>query len=196
MKILLSLILLLTLGLAHAEGPKIATVNVKELFSKYHRKLAVEKRMRTDLEELQQNPRVTIVRDLNTKLSELAEVVKDESNPVDERKLAAEEFNSTTIEYQSLAQEMEQFLSVEQRKITEQMVDSIELLLDEVRAQITEIGKSEDFDLVLEVGGLTSSQTSPIIYLRNSTDITQSVLKRLNHDAPKEATEEPSPEPE
>lgn len=196
MKILLSLVLLLAVGSAHAEGPKIATVNMEELFRKYHRKIAVEERMKTQLEAIKQNPRVTAVRDLNTKLTGLAEVVKDETNPEDDRKIAAEKFNSTSIEYQSLAKELEQFMTIEQRKVTEQMIDSLELLLEEVREQVNEIGKSENFDLVLEVGGLTSSQTSPIIYLRNGTDITKLVLEQLNHGAPEEAAEEPASEDE
>lgn len=140
--------------------------------------------MQAKINALKNNPRVLAVRDLNTKLSELAAIVRDDSQPEEDRKIAAEEFNATSVEYQSLAKEMELFMAEEQRKATKQMVEAIEALMEDVRERVSEIGKSEGYDLILEIGGLTSSQTSPIIFLRNGTDISELVLERLNAEFP------------
>lgn len=175
---------LLAIGSTLAEQPKIATVDIESLFSRYHRKTVVENEMQAKINALKNNPRVLAVRDLNTKLSELAAIVRDDSQPEEDRKIAAEEFNATSVEYQSLAKEMELFMAEEQRKATKQMVEAIEALMEDVRERVSEIGKSEGYDLILEIGGLTSSQTSPIIFLRNGTDISELVLERLNAEFP------------
>ena len=191
-------LLILTLSLCglsgvFAEKPRIAVVDISTVFSKYYRKIEAEKAMQDRLAEIKVNPRAVAVQELDAKLSELAEMVRDEKNTKEERETAMEEFNSTTIEYRSLAKELENFMSIEQQKVTVSLVDNIEKITTEVRDQVQVIGKEMGYDLVLEVGGVTSTQISPIIYIRDGIDISDEVVTRLNADAPA-AEEAPQPE--
>lgn len=188
-------ILLLFLGtLAATAKPKIAYVNMDVILTNYYRKAMVEKDVQDRIEALKSSPRVLAVQEMDAKLKELADTVRDKTQKEATRETAAEEFNSISIEYPALMEEMEQFLTEEKRKATTELVETIEDIQAEVRAEISAIGKSEGYDLILERGGKTSSQVSPIIYLRDGTDLTEMVLSRLNANAPAEEKEEESGE--
>lgn len=175
----LLLLALLFAPIASAK-PKIAVVDIDTIFTGFSRKLTVEKEVANKIEALKQSPRVLAVQEMDTKLKELAATVRDKTKDPETRELAAEEFNSLAIEHQSLLQEMEKFLQEEKLKATRQLVDTVEKLIGEIRAEISRVGKEQNFDMVLEVGGRSSSQVSPIIYLREKTDLTSLVLERLN----------------
>lgn len=185
--------LLFTLGLLPlAAQPQIAVVDMDAVFRQYHRKLSVEKKVQAQIDALRTSSRVLAVQEADAKLKELASTVRDKQMPAETRELAAQEFDSLAIEYQGLLREMEEYLNAEKRKATLYLVENLEAIMLEVRTETSLIGKEQDFDLVLEKSGKTSSQISPIIYLREKTDITDIVLERLNAQSPpaSEAKEE------
>ena len=85
---------------------------------------------------------------------------------------------------------MKDFLREEKRKTTRELVETVEQIIVEIRAEISKISQEQQFDFVFEEGGKTSTQVSPIIYLREKIDITEAVLEVLNADAP----DAPAPE--
>lgn len=189
-------LLLLLLGSATATAkPKIAYVNMDRIFIGYFRKAAIEKDVKDQIEALQNSPRVLAVQEMDAKLKKLAETVRDKTQTEEVRELAAKEFNSISIEYPALIEEMEQYLNTEKRMATTRLVETIEEIIAEVRAEISALGEAGGYDLVLELEGKTSSQVSPIIYLRDGFDLTDSVLTKLNADAPPSEEEAPAEDP-
>ena len=187
MKIFFCLLFLLS-SLDSFAKPKIGVVDIEKIFADYHNKLEIEKDIQTRIEALKTSPRVLAVQETDTKLKELAATVRDKKLAPETRELAGKEFNSIAMEHQSLVQEMEQFLSSEKNQATRELVEALEKVIAIVREEISAVAQEEGCDLVLETGGATSSQISPIIYLREKTDLTALVLsKRLNKDAPAEA---------
>ena len=185
------ILMLLTLGLVPLVAkPKIAVVNIDTIYAKYHRKLTIEKEVQDKVDALKNSSRVLAVEETDTKLQELAETVRDKKLPAEARELAAEEFNSLAIEHQALIREMKDFLREEKRKTTRELVETVEQIIVEIRAEISKISQEQQFDFVFEEGGKTSTQVSPIIYLREKIDITEAVLEVLNADAP----DAPAPE--
>ena len=177
--------LLLFLGLLPLVAkPKIAVVNMDVIFNGYHRKLSIEKEVQEKIAALTNSPRVLAVQEMDAKLKELAVTVRDKKLTPETRELAAEEFNSLAIEHQSLIQEMEEYLEQEKRAETQRLVETLEDILQIVHTEIAKIGKEQDFDLIIELEGKTSTQVSPIIYLREKNDITDLILKSLNEQSP------------
>ena len=164
--------------------PKIAVVNMDVIFNGYHRKLSIEKEVQEKIAALTNSPRVLAVQEMDAKLKELAVTVRDKKLTPETRELAAEEFNSLAIEHQSLIQEMEEYLEQEKRAETQRLVETLEDILQIVHTEIAKIGKEQDFDLIIELEGKTSTQVSPIIYLREKNDITDLILKSLNEQSP------------
>lgn len=155
-----------------------------DVFAKYYLKIKIEKDVQEQIEALKTSSRVVAVQEMDSKLKELAVTVRDKALAAETRELAAKEFNSLAIEHQALLQEMEQFLADAKRQATRDLVETLEELISRVRKEISILSKEEGYDLVLESRGKTSSQISPIVYLRNKTDITTLVVERLNKDAP------------
>ena len=79
---------------------------------------------------------------------------------------------------------MEEYLEQEKRAETQRLVETLEDILQIVHTEIAKIGKEQDFDLIIELEGKTSTQVSPIIYLREKNDITDLILKSLNEQSP------------
>ena len=165
------------------------------IFKNYYLKLQIEKDVEARIESLKSSSRVLAVQETDAKLKELAATVRDKKLPAETRELAAKEFNSLAIEHQSLIQEMEQYLADEKRKATNELVKTLEKIIADVRVEVSLICKEGGYDFVLETAGKSSSQISPIVYLREKTDLTDLVIERLNKDAPAEdSTEEKSAE--
>ena len=168
--------------------PKIGIVSFEKIFEGYTRKAQIEAELQTQLESLQSSPRVTAVQELDAQLKELAKVVQNKTEKANIREQAGEEFNSLALEYQSLTRELDTYLNIEKKKASKKMLDSIDQVVAEMRAVISIVAKEHQVDFVLEVDGKSNSQIPTVIYIRDKTDLTQSVIAHLNkHAVPAEA---------
>lgn len=163
-----------------ADRPKIATVNMEIVFGQYQKKSQAKARNLEQLEKLAKDPRIAAVRELDAQLKELAATVRDKSLSDEVREKAAMTFNSLSSEYTSLTTEMESFLQNEKRKLTLEFVQEWEKLLAEAEAVTAKIGREGGYELVLEIGGKSSSMMPTVLHLSDSTDITELVIQRLN----------------
>lgn len=180
---LLSVLIALVIAAGGEEPPQIATVDMEVVFAKFERRTAAEAENLKKLEELSQNPRILAVRNLDAELVTLATTVRDETLSDEIREKAATSFNSQSIEYTSLVSEMDRFIKSEKQRMTVDFVQKWEELITEARAAVAQIGEEGDFDLVVEIGGKTSSMLPSILFLSSGTDITELVVARLNRPA-------------
>lgn len=86
----------------------------------------------------------------------------------------------------SLRRERDEHMSEQLKLINESMVKKTYDLLGDIRAIVQKIADEKGFDFVFEKSGKTSSQLAPLIYIRNSTDITELVITELNKNKPPE----------
>lgn len=180
-------------ALAFAGKPTIGIVDMDRIFQESERKMMMESDVNDKIESLKTSSRVTAVREMDSKLKALAKTVRDEKLTAETRELAAKEFNSLSAEYQSLVREMEEFIRDERQDAKRQLVESVEALVNDVRQIINQIAKEEKVDFVLEIGGKTSSQVSPIIYLRDKVDLTDKVLVEFGIALPEPEVESEEP---
>ncbi len=179
MKTLALFALLFSANLAKAE-PKIGIVDLNYILENYDAKTKFKEEMNEKLTALNESSRVKAVEETDRAIKELARIVRNKEIDLEKREAAAQEFESLHLEYKSLVQEMNSFLKVERKNATLELVEDIEQLLDTVRTLVSQIGQEKELDLILEIGGKTNSQISPIIYLRHKVDLTKDVLARLN----------------
>ena len=66
------------------------------------------------------------------------------------------------------------------------MVQRMKGILEEIRKLVEEQAKVDNFDYVFDKSGLSTSQVPFLLYAKDATDITASLLKDLNKDAPPE----------
>ena len=188
MKHWLITLLLIVSALPALAKPRIAVVDLDHIYENYQRKIEAETTMQKRVELIQDSERVRVTNQMDARLKELATIIRDVKKPVKVREETAKEYQSLSLEYQSLVQETQEFLASERKKSALFLVEILEAMVADVQAEIKKTGEENGFDLVLDKAGHTSSQTSSIVYLRDSTDITETVLKRLNDKAAKTAT--------
>jgi Skp family chaperone for outer membrane proteins len=87
-----------------------------------------------------------------------------------------------------LIKEGEEFLQRQRRSLNQKMVGMINEIRQKVESAVRDHSATLDVNLVFDESGLTSSRTPFLIYSRNTVDLTDAVLKKLNKDAPSPVT--------
>ena len=87
-----------------------------------------------------------------------------------------------------LIKEGDEFLKKQRRSLNQKMVGMINDIRNKVETAVSEHAATLDVNLVFDESGLTSSRTPFLIYSRNTVDLTDAVLKKLNKDAPSPVT--------
>lgn len=160
--------------------PKIGVVNVREVYIQYIGVLGIEQSFHSQLKALEKNPRFQAVSETDTRLKQLSTTLRDQETNEETRQLAAKEFSLLSDEFTALSGELRDFFSQEQVRLTAEKVVLIEKALSNLRTAIEEVSQEQGLDHVFDLSGRTSSQTSPIIYLRSGVDLTPLVLERLD----------------
>ena len=75
------------------------------------------------------------------------------------------------------------------------MVQRMKGILEEIRKLVEERAKVENYDYVFDKSGLSTTQVPFLLYTKDATDITVSLLKDLNKDAPPESLIKPEDTP-
>ncbi|WP_265594751.1 OmpH family outer membrane protein [Haloferula sp. BvORR071] len=165
---------------------KVATVDMQALFQAYHKTKETRDTIQGDVERVkkEQEGRITKLGDLEKEIMSLKKQSEDPSLADAKRR---ELQNSTQVknqEYQSLRTEMEEFLKRKDRAVKEQMLLQMKEILEEIRGKVQKHAESEGYDYVLDKTGTSTSQVPILLYTKDATDITESLLKTINDGAP------------
>ena len=185
----LSLAIFATLALALpglAEKPRLATVDVSKAFEAYHLTVSERAKVKEARKKLHLDPRHEQIKLLKVEVKDLKREAKDLTLGENQRMDFYRRFMMKNYERSSLEREHKEHLEEQMKVINEGMVKKTYELLGDVRAVVQKIGEEQEFDHVFETSGKTSSQITPLLYIRNGTDITDLVIAELNKDQPKE----------
>ncbi|NJR43660.1 MAG: OmpH family outer membrane protein [Akkermansiaceae bacterium] len=80
--------------------------------------------------------------------------------------------------------ERREFIQRRQQALNERMMQRMRGILEEIRKLVEEKAKADNFDYVIDKSGTSASQVPFLLYSKDSSDITPSILKDLNKDAP------------
>ena len=167
-----------------AERPKFAVVNVTQAFEAYHLSVEEHARTRAAREELKKDKRLERIKLTRVELLDLRNNVRDATLPEAQRQEYFRKFQMKAHELRSLQRDTIHHLDEQNKTIDEAMVKKTRVLLEAVRAVVQNLGEEGGYDYVFEMGGKTSSQIAPLIYIRHATDLTELVIETLNKDAP------------
>ena len=188
---LLALLLLAPPALADDGRLKVATVDMQRLFKGYHRTEASRKQYNVELARLQKQDadRLSRIRELEAELRKLRKQLEDPA--VAESKKVTLHRQATDRHEEGIALERERrdFITGRQRLLNERMAQEMKGLLAEIREQLDEIAKTEDYDYVFDASGLSGSQVPFILSSRIGGDLTEAVLTKLNAGAAKNEAE-------
>lgn len=195
-------VLTLGMGTAHAQKLKIATVDMQSLFKDYYLTAEAQKQINVERARIQKenNERLTKIRELETALQDIKKELDDPSISDKKKQDKFKEFQLKQQDGIALDRERREFLQRRTQALNEKMGQRMRGILEQIRKLVEERAKAEDYDYVFDKSGLSMSQVPFLLYTKDATDITSSLLTTLNKDAPKDAekatdVEVPTPAP-
>jgi len=165
---------------------RIATVDMQELFKQYHRTNEAQKQINIERARIQKdnNERLARIREHEENLIKIRKQLDDPSINDSKKQELYKEFQNDQQTGTALDRERREFLQRRNTALNEKMVQRMKGILEEIRKLVEEKAKVDNFDYVFDKSGLSSSQVPILLYAKDSTDITTSLLERLNREAP------------
>ena len=180
---------LVTAASAQDAAIKIATVDMQELFKQYYRTNEAQKQINVERARIQKdnNERLSRIRELETNLGNLKKQIEDPAINDSKKQTLFKDWQMQQQEGIALDRERREFLQRRNQALNEKMVQRMKGILEEIRKLVEEQAKTDNYDYVFDKSGLSTSQVPFLLYTKDATDITASILKDLNKDAPEES---------
>lgn len=188
-----AVLLTLALGMALSASAgelKVGTVNMMKLLSGFHEKKAAEAEEKVELAAIDAayRERVEAIKAIEQELGKKKNEFNDPSLAEKKRKEIAASAQELAATRSVLIKEGEEFLQRQRRSLNQKMVGMINDIRSKVETAVRDHAATLDVNLVFDDSGLTSSRTPFLIYSRNTVDLTDVVLKKLNENAPSSVT--------
>lgn len=190
MKKLISILIALCAFTSFAAAEyNIMTVDVQALYRDYYKTQEALEKIKSSAE---------IAEEQRQQLFEEGKILVEEFNALKEKAenpaLSEEARKGFTAELQEKQQEIrekelevKQFQQNTQRSLYERQRTHRDLMVDEIKQTVIDIGKEKGADLIFDTSAPESTGIIPsILYARPEWDATKDVLARLNADAPKD----------
>ncbi len=181
---------LITISSTSAQTIKCATVDLNTLLLEYH----ISKRVISDL-EVQKAKHQSARSELNHTFTELEGQIKTLVPKLKSKNLTPSGRASLTEKYQILLRRYKsldlKLNEPEQGEIVQikaQIAVATRTFIDEINLVVAQYARENKYHWIIETSGVSNTQTSPLIYARDTTDITAAILAIINRDAPEEVT--------
>lgn len=175
----------------------IATVDMQEIFKQYFRTIIEQQEINIERARIQKdnNEKLTTIRQIESDIRVLKQQSEDPSLSDQKKAQVYKDYQTKYQEGIQLDKERREFLGRKDKALNEKMVDRMRGILNEIRKLVEERAKSENYDFVFDKSGMSTSQVPFLLFSKDATEITASLLKDLNKDAPAEAAPAPGQTP-
>lgn len=173
---------------ASAQNLKVGTVDMQELFKQYYQTADAQDLINVERAKINQDneERLKRIREIETNLESLKKQVEDPSVNESKKQSLVKNFQLQQQEGIQLDKERREFIQRRTTALNENMVQRMKSILEDIRKLVEERSKADNYDFIFDKSGMSTSQVPVLIYSKDSTDITASLLKVLNKDAPAE----------
>jgi outer membrane protein len=164
----------------------IATVDMQELIKNYYRYSEAQSAQDVEKARFQKenNERLTRLRALEEAQNKLRKQVDDPALNDSKKQTLFKEWQTQQQEGIALERERTEFVQRRTTALNEKMTQRVKGIYEEIRKLVTEKSQSESYDYVFDKSGQSNIGIHILLYSKDSTDITASLLKILNKDAP------------
>ena len=169
-------------GAISAENPKVATVDMQELFKGYDRTTASQNRFNMEYAAIQKsiNDKIEAVIQMRLRLEKLRGEIDSGTLTDAEKSKKEQELRLIDHERRMMGQESKRFESQEREKIESLMAASMQGIMSEIRGRVVDHAEQEGYDYVFDKSGKSSNQVAYFIYLKDAKDITATMIEKLN----------------
>ncbi|HCC21153.1 MAG TPA: hypothetical protein DEP88_07895 [Verrucomicrobiales bacterium] len=186
LSLILCIFATISMGTSNAQRLKIATVDIQKLFKEYHRTTEEQQKFSEEFARIQKenNERLAGIRKLEEDLQVLKKKIEDPTLSDSVKREKSKEFQLKLDEAKAMDRERREFLGRRTRALELKKQASMQGILEEIRKRIVDHSKKEDFDFVLDKSGLSANQVPFLLYTKDATNITATLLEELAKDAP------------
>jgi outer membrane protein len=183
-----------TLAIASASAQeakmKVATVDMATLFTEFYQTNIAQQEINVERARIQKdnNEKLTTIRQIESDIRTLKQQSEDPTLSDQKKAQVYKEYQAKYQEGIQLDKERREFFSRKDKALNEKMVQRMRGILDEIRKLVEERAKAENYDFVFDKSGMSTSQVPLVLYSKDATDITPSLLKDLNKNAPAGST--------
>ena len=167
---------------------KSATVDVNKLLTEYHvskKKISALQAERNKYTEAREE-RQKSLNEVADKIKTLITKLRNKAMPQSEHDNLTEEYEDLVSQYKALNKDLEESDLDQTKKTKEKLAQSTRELLDEIQQVIHQYAKDNGYHWIIDTSGVSNTQISPLIYARDSTDVTEPILAILNKKTPNE----------
>jgi outer membrane protein len=164
---------------------KVATVDMQQLFAKYHRTEELQKEVNADKSEIQKtdNDRLVRIREIQSSLEKLKKQIEDPSVNDTKKQALVKDFQMQEQEGIALDRERREFVERRTRALQESVGQRSQAIIADLRKLVDAEAQKQNFDIVLDKSQNTA-QSPIVLFSKDSFEITAVILKDLNKDAP------------
>ena len=187
--IILTLALGLTCGTyAQTYSGRIVVVDLNKIFNDYYKTPIASAKLKETAEGFNKEHQ-TLVADYQKLVEEVKKLQQEQDKP--EYTAAVREEKSKLLkdklaDANKKQQEINEFLQIHKRQLDEQTQRMRQTILKEISEVIQKESRDTGYMLVLDKSGNTLNGVPGVVYGQDSIDITDSIIKILNKNAPKE----------
>jgi outer membrane protein len=180
-------------AVAEDERLKIGTVDMQRLFREYHRTQAAQKESNVELARLQKQDqeRLAGIREIESALEKFRKQLEDPAVAESKKDGLRKQAYDRHQEGVALERERHEFVARRRQSINERMMQEMMRLLAEIRKELEEIARTEDYDYVFDASGLSSWQVPFVLSSARAGDLTEVLLTKLNAGAAKGEAQPP-----
>lgn len=171
---------------ASAQNLKVATVDMQELFKQYYQTNEAQDLINVERAKINQDneDRLKRIREIETNLENFKKQIEDPSVNESKKQSLIKDFQAQQQEGIQLDKERREYIQRRTTALNENMVQRMKSILDDIRKLVEQRSKADNYDFVFDKSGMSTSQVPVLLYSKDATDITASLLKVLNKDAP------------
>ncbi len=168
---------------------KIATVDMERLFNEYHKTAEVQRDINIERARIQKdnNNKLSGIREIDAKLQEIRDKLAGGEVGEKQRRSLNDQSRELQQDGKSKERERTEFLERRNRALTEKMRKKMRGILVTIQRSVSERAKEGNYDFILDSSGKSNQGIPFVIHARETTDLTDSLLKEINEDTEEDA---------
>lgn len=167
---------------------KVATVNVQKLFADYYKTHEAQAEVDKAAQAVQEtnNTRTETIKKMEAEFNDMVKKLKDPVLNEKDKKELEQKAQIKRQEVIALEQERRGFVERQLKSLQEQMKMRSAKIMEEITKVTEDIATKGSYDLILDKSAQALRSNQVLVYSKPSMDITPSVMKELNKNAPKD----------
>lgn len=186
MKFVLLLLLstLLSTDISRADDMRIATVDVSKIFDNWNFSIKSKEKLQKleEFIEKENNDRRAVIQRLQMMRGRTSEKFKLNAAAMsaEDKSKMNDEYLSMGLELKTLERDRRDFLEKEKRRVFKEQASVARSILDRINQAIQAYALEKKYQMVIEMGGLSTRSVPLFLHLDGAVDISDEIISRLN----------------